>query len=133
MITARSHVFSGLGETVTETDPTRLVRELHATAVAIYQAKTRGDVTGVQNLLAHFRAVAEAYRRTGASDLSQFDALILETGRWVEKALAAVPGAVAALPLAIGEGLIKAAIPFAVLAALWFFVTHHGGGGQTWE
>ncbi len=33
-----------LGDTITETDPTKLVRELHATAMAIGQAKARNDV-----------------------------------------------------------------------------------------
>lgn len=130
---ARSHVYPGLGEVIIETDPTRLVRELHATAVALFQAKQRGDVTGVRNLLEHFKAVADAYRKTGASDLTTFDRLILSTGDWVEKAVAAVPGAVAAIPRAIGSGLLQGALPFLLLFGLWAVVSGRSGGGSQWR
>lgn len=116
----------GLGE-ITQTDPAKLVRELHATAIAINQAKARNDVDGTRALLAHFRDVAAQYKALGAqADAKEFgfaDSIILSTGQWIEAALAALPEATAALPRAIGEGLIKAAIPFALLYAGFLFLT----------
>lgn len=93
-----------------------LVQQLHALALAISQAKQRGDVQGVQNLLPSFQALADEYRERGPIGVSPFDKFLLATGEWVQQTLNALPNAVAAVPLAIGQGLLKAAVPFALLA-----------------
>lgn len=114
----RSLVYPGLGQ-ITETDPTKLVRELHATAIAINQAKARKDIAGVQNLMQHFRDVADQYISLGAqadaAEFSWLDKFILATGTWIEDSIKALPGAIAAVPSAIGEGIIKASFPFILL------------------
>ena len=120
----------GMGEIITETDPTKLVRELHATAVALSQAKARNDVAGVKALLSHFQAVAYQYTSTGAAaDAAEFsfvDNIVLSTGDWIEKAVAAIPSAVSAIPFAIGQGLLKAALPFALLYGGYLFLRSKG-------
>jgi hypothetical protein len=110
----------GLGETILESDPKKLLTELHATAIAINQAMARNDVASVRAMRAHFQDVANRYTSLGAaadaSEFSWLDNFLLSTGSWVERSLAALPGAISALPQAIGEGLLKAAVPFALLA-----------------
>lgn len=113
----------GLGE-ITERDPTKLVRELHATATALFQAKQRNDVASVRALLAHFQDVAAQYKAVGAAsdELSFIDRTVLSTGTWIAKAVAALPAATAAIPLAIGQGLVKAALPFALLYGAFLYL-----------
>jgi hypothetical protein len=107
----------GLGETVNVTGnrDTFLVQQMHAVATSIYQAKQRGDKITVSALLDRFKALADEYRGLGAGDLSGTDRFILATGQWIEDSVTAIPSALSALPQAVGSGLIRAAIPFALL------------------
>lgn len=66
------------------TDPLKLYHELHATAVAIVQAKERNDAPAVRALRDHFVQIAAAFRETGAGDLTAMDRLILSAGEWLE-------------------------------------------------
>lgn len=131
--------------TITETDPAKLVRELHATALALAQAKQRAqaDPTGpniaaVRSLLDHFRAVADQYRRTGAAgDMSAIDRQILETGNYVAQVLRALPEAIAYVPKQITAGLLSGLWPWLLGAgALWWFTAggglRAGSGRQLW-
>lgn len=103
------------GTTLEHTD-TYLVQQMHALALAIYQAKQRNDKAAVLALLERFKALADEYRSHGTQDLTATDNFILAVDNWVATAVDAIPNAIAALPTAVGVGLLKAAIPF---AALW--------------
>lgn len=107
----------GLGETVNVTGSvdTFLVKQMHALAIAIYDARQRGDKQTVALLLDRFKALADEYRARGAGDLSGTDRFILATGQWIEDSVTAIPSAISALPKAVGVGLIQAALPFAAL------------------
>jgi hypothetical protein len=100
---------------------TFLVNQLHALAISIGQAKARNDVADVQNLQAAFKQLAAEYAAIGSGDVTAFDRAILSTDAWIRSALDAIPGAVAAIPSAIGMGLLKAAAPFVALALLLGF------------
>lgn len=130
--------------TITQTDPTALVRELHATALALAQAKARvqadpsaPNIAAAQMLLQHFRDVANAYRATGAGDLTAYDKIILDTGNYLAAAVAALPAAIAALPTQVTKGLLAGLWPWVLGgAALWWFTAGPGlrsRGGQTWR
>jgi hypothetical protein len=114
----------GLGATLTDDSArdTFLVQQMHALAIAIYQAKQRGDRAGVENLLSRFKLLADEYTSRGANP-SSTDQFILAVGNWVEKSIDAIPAAIAALPKAVGSGLIQAAIPFALLFVGYKFLT----------
>ena len=116
----------GLGATADATDDARdafLVRQMHALAIAIYDAKQRGDKTTVAALLSRFEALADEYRARGTADFSGTDRFILATGQWIEDTVTAIPSAISALPKAVGSGLIQAAIPFALLYVGFMFLT----------
>lgn len=118
-----------LGELAAEEEGARdtfLVRQMHALAIAINQAKERGDRAGVEALLARFKVLATEYRQRGATDFSAFDRFILTVGQWIETSVDAIPGAIAALPMAVGKGLIAAAIPFALLWLGFRYLTRRG-------
>lgn len=109
-----------LDEAALNAELSRLVKQMHAVNVSIGVERERGNTAGVealltryQSLLAQYKAVA---RQAGELDFSAFDRFVLNTGQYVSDAVAAIPAATSALPKAIGEGLIKAALPF---AALW--------------
>lgn len=106
-----------LGETVNVTGDvdTFLVRQMHALAIAIYDAKQRNDKTTVAALLERFKALADEYRARGAGDMTGTDRFILATGQWIEGVVTAIPSAISALPKAVGSGLLQAALPFALL------------------
>lgn len=105
----------GFGAIEDTSRDTYLVRQMHAIAVAIYQAKQRGDKADAANLLTQFQELADEYRARGASDMTPFDNFVLATGQWISDSVDAIPSALAALPTAVGSGLIQAAIPFALL------------------
>jgi hypothetical protein len=88
---------------------------MHALALAIYQAKQRNDRAAVIALRDRFELLANEYRSHGTNDLTPVDNFLLAVDKWVETAVDAIPAAIAALPTAVGSGLIKAAIPFAIL------------------
>jgi hypothetical protein len=100
------------------TDPTKLVRELHATTLAIIQAKERGDVATVRALRDHFIAVSNAYKLTGgAGDLTALDRFILTTGQYV--ADAAHAGATIAKDGAALIGATAGAVTKPLIPVLW--------------
>lgn len=111
----RSLRYPGLGET---TDPTSretfLVQQMHAFAVAIGQAKQRGDVKGVENMLPTFKKLADEYRALGENDLTDFDRFILSTGDWIAASRTAAANLVkdtADLVGNVGGNLIKPVVP----------------------
>jgi hypothetical protein len=114
----------GLGATLESTDArdTFLVQQMHALAIAIYQAKQRNDRVGVQNLTERFKLLANEYALRG-NDSTATDRFIIAVGDWVETAVDAIPNAIAALPKAVGFGLMEAAIPFAILFVGYKFLT----------
>ena len=114
----------GLGATVEDATArdTFLVRQMHALATAIYQAKQRNDRTAVVNLTERFKLLANEYSLRG-NDSTATDRFILAVGDWVETAVDAITSAIAALPKAVGFGLIEAAIPFAILFVGYQYIT----------
>ena len=118
--------YPGLSGTLVADDPARdsfLVRAMHDVAVAIYAAKQRNDRAEVERLLEQFRVFADEYRARGATDLSAVDRFVLAVGNWIENAVDAIPAAIAALPTAVGKGLIQAVIPFAALYLGFLWLT----------
>lgn len=100
-----------------------LLTELHALALTIYQAtqdvlaaQARGDVVYVQRRIQDvermrgiFQATSEQFAGNDSYALGAIDRFILGTGTWVAAALRALPGAIAALPIAIVQGVGKVA------------------------
>jgi hypothetical protein len=105
-------VSQGLGETSAEAH-TRLLKQLHGLAVAIGEAKARGDVQGVRNLYATFQAVAANYRALGSGDLTALDRLVLSVGNTVGNI---VPN--------VGKELWKLALPLALIAGAVLIFTN---------
>jgi hypothetical protein len=104
-----------LGEV--RTDDPFLLQQMHALAISIGQAKDRGDKAAVIALRNRFEQLAAQFRANGGTEgLSAVDNFILAVDQWIQTSVDAIPGAIAALPVAVGKGLIMAAIPFAVLA-----------------
>jgi hypothetical protein len=103
-----------------ETEWQSLRKQLHALAVSIATERERGNVAGVKAMLPYFQRIAmrmtEINRQLYNTEFTEFDNFILSTGEWIEDTVKALPNAIAAVPVGIGTGLIKAAIPF---AALW--------------
>jgi hypothetical protein len=115
---------SGDATPVTDAADAQMVQQLHSLALQINTAKQANNVPEVQRLLSQFRVLADHYREVGPIGVSPFDTFLLATQDWVQQSLNALPNAVAAVPLAIGQGLLKAAIPFAVLAAGALYFKH---------
>lgn len=101
-----------LGDATSDARDTYLVQQLHALALAIGQAKDRNDKADAASLLIRFKALAEEYRNAGAGDMTAYDNFVLAVGDWIESSIDAIPGAIAALPVAVGKGLLMAAVPF---------------------
>jgi hypothetical protein len=112
-----------LGEVVSTPREVYLQKQLHALAVSLYQAHQRGDKADAAALAAKMQELANELRSYNNADITAFDRLILATSDWVERSIDAIPGAIAALPRAIGGGLIQAAIPFAVLFLGYLWLT----------
>ena len=102
-----------------------LLATLHGIAVAINQAKLNNDPATVQSLLINFQQVADAYRAAGgdSTQLTVFDQFVLDTGNWISQTVGALPGAISAVPSAIGKGLIGAALPFVLLYIGYLFLS----------
>jgi hypothetical protein len=107
-------VIGGASWTQQNTD-TYLVRKMHTIAQAIYDAKQANDKVKASVLLEQFQAVANQYRANGGTELTAVDNFVLAVGNWIESSIDAIPAAIAALPKAIGFGLLQAAVPFAIL------------------
>lgn len=100
-----------------------LLTELHALALSIYQAtqdvlaaQARGDVSYVQARIQDVRRLRDIFATTSAQftakdpyALGAIDRFILGTGTWIEQSLRALPGAIAALPIALVDGLGRVA------------------------
>jgi hypothetical protein len=99
-----------------------LLDQMHALAIAIAQAKERGDTVGVANLQAAFRKLEQEYRARSGDYLTTTDKLILKTGQYAEDVVTALPRAIAALPKAAASGIFQAMLPFALMygAFVWF-------------
>lgn len=116
-------------------------KQLHALALSIYQAQQRanqfqaagdlsnaaGEVGTVQTLRGLFDRKADEIRMMTGSVLTDADDFILSVGEWVQDFVRAIPGATAAIPSAIIDGLAKiagragasvglAALPWAAIA-----------------
>lgn len=102
--TAAEALMYGFGATV-EATPAELLHSLHDTAVAIYQARQRGDKAEVERLLTVFQQQANLYRATGDVDMTPFDNFILSVGKYLQGVVDALPSALAALPIAAGKAL----------------------------
>jgi len=122
----------GLGATDQE-----LLQQLHALAVSIYAAQqaaiqlsqtgqaaaARTKVLEVSSLRDQFQAVATQFQGNDpTTKLSWIESGLLSVGTWIEQALAALPGAIAALPKAIGEGLLMGAVPWVIGAVVAFWL-----------
>ncbi len=116
----------GFGEIVSTPREVEIQKQLHALAVAIYQAKQRNDKADAAALLVRFQALANELASYNTTDLTPFDNFVLATGQWIETSVDAIPRALAALPAAVGGGLIQAAIPFAVLFAGYVLLRNWG-------
>jgi hypothetical protein len=100
------------------------MKQLHGIALSINSlitaandAKKRGDTvaaqqaaTSVQTMQGYFQQTADAFRANDPSlNLSAADQFILGVGQWVADFVKALPGAIAALPVALTQGLAKIA------------------------
>lgn len=100
-----------------------LLDQMHALAIAIGQAKARGDTAGVAKLQEAFRDLEQEYRARSNDYLTPTDKLILSAGTYAEKVVSAIPTGISALPQAIGKGLFGAILPFALLYAGFIYLT----------
>lgn len=117
----RSLTQPGMGET--ERTDKFLLDQMHAIAISIGQARARGDEAGVVNLQEAFRKLEEEYRARSNDYLTPTDKLILGTGQYVEDVVAAIPGAISAIPKGIASGVFQAALPFVLLYAGFVYLT----------
>jgi hypothetical protein len=111
-----------------------MLQQLHALAVAIYQAQQdakaaqeRGDIQYATNRIQEVARLRDqfqvlAHQFVGVDALGGVDAFILKTGTWVEQSMKALPGALAAIPSAFGQATFMALLPWvgAGLLVLWF-------------
>jgi len=106
----------------------KYVGQLHASSVAINQARSRNDPIGVRVLIPVFKIYRNRYQAAGANtlNLSAFDKFILDAGNWAEAAIKALPNAIAALPKAIGWGLLKGAMPFLLAGGAFLLLRKKG-------
>jgi len=115
-----------INETALNADLSRTFQNMYALNRAIADAKNRGDVADVQSMLSVYKTLLAHYKDVsallGQKDFSSYDKFVLDTGNYVAKAAAAVPGAIAALPSAVGKGLLKGALPFVALLGLYIFL-----------
>lgn len=96
-----------------------LLRQLHALAQSIYQAQQdiraaqqRGDTSYAQARLVDLRRLRDLFQQKAAAFHSNdvelmggIDRFILAAGTWIEQSMASLPGAIAAIPNAIVDGV----------------------------
>lgn len=115
-----------LNEAALNDELSRAFQQMRAINLSIVAERNRGNVAGVQALLPMYNTWLARYKavavQLGQKDFTTFDKFVLDTGTYVSKAVAALPNAAAALPSAIGQGLLKGALPFAALALLYLFI-----------
>ncbi len=84
-------------------------RQMHSINVAIVTEKSRGNVAGVAALLPLYKMWLEKYKtisiQLGQVEFTSFDRFVLSTGNYIEQGVAALPGAIGAVPGAILKGL----------------------------
>jgi hypothetical protein len=102
---------------VITTDPQKLLRELHATAIAIAQAKERNDAASVRALRDHFLMIANAFKATGAGDFTAIDRFLLNSGNWLAGSAAA--GATLLRDAAALAGETAGAVTKPLIPVLW--------------
>lgn len=124
----------GLGATATVTDDARdtfLVRQMHALAIAISQAKDRNDTAAVQALLQRFELLADEYRSRGGTNMSAFDNFVLKTGQYIADSSAAAKQIVKDAATTVGEvaGSALGGLPLVPLAIGLVAVAFIMGGG----
>lgn len=114
-----------LNESGLQAELNRALDQMHRINLSIGEARKRGDTATVDTLLAIYKTWLARYKEVakqlGQADFSAFDRFVLNTGTYVSDAVNALPDAAAALPAAIGKGLLKGALPFALLAAAYLF------------
>lgn len=112
-------------ELALNTELSRAYRQVYAINQSMAAEKARGNAAGVAALLPSFRHWLDRYkavsRQLGSAEFTTFDRFLLDAEKYVTDAGAALPGAVAFLPGAIGGGLLRAAVPFAVLFAAYLW------------
>jgi hypothetical protein len=125
----RSLTQPGLGAidtTALQTEWQRLRNILHGLAVSISTEKARGNVAGVKAMLPYFQSIVakmnDVNRQLYNAEFTDFDQFIADTGTWIQDTVQALPGAIAAVPAAIGKGLLQGVWPFALLFAGYLFV-----------
>lgn len=116
---------STLGETPAEQEWSRLYQHLRGLSHSIAAERERGNVAGVQAMLPLFRSTRDKMARLNVDiargELTTIDRFLIGTEAWVSQSLAALPKAIGAVPAAIGAGLIRAAVPFALLAGAFLY------------
>lgn len=109
---------------------TFLIKQLGALALAINQARQRGDVAGVRNLLPHYQRIANEYRALGATDLTSVDRFILSTGQWVADSAKAAGGlivdAAGVAGKATGAALTPLIVPLILIGGALLFAKSKG-------
>ena len=124
-------VHSGtLGDAAADAEGAALLKQLHAVAVNIYNARTRGDVGEVARLRDQFAAIAEQIRKLGDQDMTAIDRFVLAVGNYVSGVVDAIPSAMAALPTAIAKGTIQAAVPWVLGGVALLWIIHETPGAR---
>jgi len=96
-----------------------LLRQLHALALAIYQAQQdiraaqgRGDASYARARLLDLQRLRDLFQQTAAQFhsndmelMSGIDRFILAAGTWIEQSMASLPGTLAAIPNAVIDGV----------------------------
>jgi len=114
-----------IDETALNAELSRAFKQMHALNVSITVERQRGNVAGVRAMLPLYEHWLNRYkevsRQLGQYEFTAFDHFVLSVGQYVEDAANALPDAIAKIPAGIGKGLIKAALPFALLALGWLY------------
>lgn len=114
-----------LDEAALNAELSRAIKQIHALNVSITTERERGNTAGVAAMLPLYETWLERYkavsRQLGQAEFTSFDKFVLSTGQYLEDAANALPDAIGALPSKVGQGLIKAALPFAILGLAWLW------------
>jgi hypothetical protein len=115
----------------------------------VITAQARGDVDyvqariqDVQRLRNMFQQTAQQFRGNDPVSLTAIDRFILATGTWIEQAVKALPGAIAALPSAIVDGfgqatgqagvsVLKAILPWVGIGVVVLWLVNRAEGTAT--
>lgn len=96
-----------------------------------------GDQAANDIRAARARLIAQRdvlFKVLNGSELSASDRAVLATGEYVGSAVAALPNAIAAVPSAIGRGLIAGAWPYLLAGAVYLWWTGKAGRSSgTWH